>query len=154
VRRIQIGDQTAIQAFRSMFLPGIEFLLRRKLEKSTVTAEAALVLAAAVQEIEATSPAKAINLSQLVIRTIHRLFASAVRGVESQAEDTPMENLATSVLAERTPLEQDILRRYYVLGESPEEIRIHLPVGSRTIEQTIASARADFRGKIQRSESA
>jgi len=41
VRRIQIGDQTAIQAFHSMFLPGIEFLLRRKLEKSTVAAEAA-----------------------------------------------------------------------------------------------------------------
>ncbi|HXI41297.1 MAG TPA: hypothetical protein VNH18_26610 [Bryobacteraceae bacterium] len=154
VRRIRIGDQTAIQAFRSMFLPGIEFLLRRKLEKSTVTAEAALVLAAAVQEIEAASPAKTITLSQLVIRTIHRLSASTVRDVESQAEDTPLENLANSVLAERTPLEQDILRRYYVLGESPEEIKIHLRVSSRIIEQAIASARADFRGKMQRSESA
>ena len=40
VRRIQIGDQTAIQAFRSMFSPGIEFLLRRKLERSTVATEA------------------------------------------------------------------------------------------------------------------
>jgi DNA-directed RNA polymerase specialized sigma24 family protein len=154
VRRIQIGDQTAIQAFRSMFLPGIEFLLRRKLERSTVTAEAARVLTAAVQEIEATSPAQAINPSQLVTRTIHRLFPSASRSVESHAEDTPMESWANSVLAERTPVEQDILRRYYVLGESPEEIRIHLRVSSRTIERTIASARADFRGKMQRSESA
>jgi DNA-directed RNA polymerase specialized sigma24 family protein len=154
VRRIQIGDQTVIQAFRSMFLPGIEFLLRRKLERSAVAAEAARVLAAAVQEIEAASPAQAVNLSQLVTRTIHRLFPSAGRSVELRAEDMPMESLANSVLAERTPLQQDILRRYYVLGESPDEIKKHLRVSSRTIEQTIASARADFRGKMQRSESA
>ena len=51
VRRIQIGDQTAIQAFHSMFLPGIEFLLRRKLEKSTVAAEAARQIALAHAEV-------------------------------------------------------------------------------------------------------
>ena len=154
VRRIQIGDQTAIQAFHSMFLPGIEFLLRRKLEKSTVAAEAARVLQAAVQEIEAASPAQAINLSHLVTRTIHRLCPSAKHSVDSCTADATKESVANSVLAERTPLEQDILRRYYVLGESPGKIKTHLRVSLRTIEQTIASARADFRGKMRRSESA
>ena len=154
VRRIQNGDQSAIQAFRSMFSPGIEFLLRRKLEKSTVVAETARVLQAALEEIEAASPAQAINLSHLVTRTIQRLCPPAKHGVESRPADETTDSLANSVLAERTPLEQEILRRYYVLGESTDEIRTYLRVSLRTIEQTIASARADFRGKMQRSESA
>jgi len=154
VRRIQIGDQTAIQAFHSMFLPGIEFLLRRKLEKSTVAAETARVLQAAVQEIEVASQAQAINLSHLVTRTIQKSCASIKHGVESRTADETMDSMANSVLAERTPLEQDILRRYYVLGESPETIRTHLRVSSRTVQQTIAHTRAAFRRKMQRSESA
>jgi len=135
-RRIQTGDQTAIQTFGSMFLPGIEFLLRRKLGKWAVATEAARVVAAAVQEIEAASPVQKANLSQMVIRTIHSLFSSASRGVEPLAEETPMENLANSVLAEKTHLEKDILRRYYVLGEPPHKIR------------------TEFQGKTQRNESA
>jgi DNA-directed RNA polymerase specialized sigma24 family protein len=150
-RRIQIGDQTAIQTFRSMFLPGIEFLLRRKLERSTIEAEAARVLAVAMQEIEAAPPAHAISLPQLVARTIHRLYPSSTGSQESRAEDPHMKRLANSVLAARTPLEQEILRRYYVLGESADKIRTHLRIDSRTVEQTITSARAEFWGKRQRS---
>src|ERR1700719_2690036 len=112
VRRIQTGDQTAIQAFRSMFSPGIEFLLRRKLEKSAVAAETAHVLQAAVQEIAAAPPAQAINLSHLVTRTMQRLCPPARHGVESGTADETTDRLANSVLSERTPLEQKILRRY------------------------------------------
>lgn len=154
VRRIQIGDRTAIHAFHSMFSPGIEFLLRRKLEKPNVAAEAARVLQAAVQEIEAASPDQSVNLSHLVARTIQRLCPPAKRSVESRTADATQESLANSVLAARTPLEQDILRRYYVLGESPDKITAHLLVSSQIVEQTIASARAAFRRKMQRSESA
>jgi DNA-directed RNA polymerase specialized sigma24 family protein len=154
VRRIQVGDQTAIQSFHSMFSPGIEFLLRRKLEKSAVAAETARVLQAAVQEITAASPAQAINLPHLVTRTMQRLCPPARHGRESNTADETTDSLANSVLAERTPLEQDILRRYYVFGEYPEEIKINFRVSSRTIQQTIARARAAFRQKLQRSESA
>jgi len=154
VRRIQIGDQTAIHAFHSMFLPGIEFLLRRKLERPEIAAAAARVLTAAVQEIETSPRAQVVNLSQLVTRTIHGMFPAAMPNVEPRVADALTENLANSVLADRTSLEREILRRYYVLGESPDEIRIHLRVSSRAIKQAIAGARADFRGKMQRSESA
>lgn len=153
-RRIQIGDRTATQVFHSMFLPGIEFLLRRRLEGSTIAAEAARVMAAAIQEIEAASPAQAISLPQLVARTIHKLYPSSKGSQESRAEDAHMKRLANSILAARNPLEQDILRRYYVLGESADKIRTHLRINSRTVEETIASARADFWGKRQRSGSA
>jgi DNA-directed RNA polymerase specialized sigma24 family protein len=148
-RRIQAGDRTATQTFRSMFLPGIEFLLRRKLERSPTAVEAARVLAEAIQEIEAGSPANAISLPQLVARTIHRLYPSSTGSQESRAEDPHMNRVANSVLATKTPLEQDILRRYYVLGESADKIRMHLRIDLRTVEQTIASARAEFWGKRQ-----
>ncbi len=119
-----------------------------------MAAEAERVLAAAAQEIEAASPAQSINLTQLVIRTIRNLFPSPGGNVHSPPEAASTESLAHSVLAERTPLEQDILRRYYVLGESPDKISVHLRVSARTIEQAIARARADFRGKVQRGEPA
>jgi len=149
-RRIQIGDQTAVETLRSMFLPGIEFLLRRKLESSAVETEAAQVLNSAVQEIQAASPAQAINLPQLVAQTIQRLYPSSRGSPEPRAEDPHMNSLANSVVAARTPLEQDILLRYYVLGESADKIRTHLRIDLGTVEQTIASARADFFGKKQR----
>jgi DNA-directed RNA polymerase specialized sigma24 family protein len=85
---------------------------------------------------------------------MQRLCPPARRSVESGTADETTDSLADSILAERTPLEQDILRRYYVLGESPEEIKTNLRVSSRTIQQTIARARAAFRQKLQRSESA
>ena len=79
---------------------------------------------------------------------------SAVHGAESGTADETSDSLANSVLAERTPLEQEILRRYYVVGESPDKIRTDLAVSSRTIQQTIARTRSAFRRKMERSESA
>jgi hypothetical protein len=105
--------------FARCFRTGVEFLLRRKLEKSAVAAETARVLQAAVQEIATAPPAQAINLPHLVTRTIQRLCPPARHRVESGTADETTDSLADSILAERTPLEQDILRRYYVLGESP-----------------------------------
>src|SRR5260221_13072498 len=109
---------------------------------------------AAVQEIEKASPAQAINLSQLVTRTIHRVFPAARHSLDRRAAAALPENLANSVLADRTMLEREILRRYYVLGESPDDIRVQLRVSARTIEEAIARARADFRGKRQSGRSA
>ena len=118
--------------------------------KVSVVAETARVLRG---RSSTAASAQAINLPHLVTRTMQRLCPPR-HGVESSTADETTDSLANSVLAERTPLEQDILRRYYVLGESPEQIKTNLRVSSRTIQQTIASARAAFRQKLQRSESA
>lgn len=149
VRRIQIGDQAAIRDLNSLFSAGVEFLLRRKLRKHSVAAEAASVLEAAVQEIRNSASGQPVNLRHVVANIIHR----HVPAVEPDREDLPSDSrsasVAHSVLAERAPVEQDILRRYYVLGESPDTIRIGLDLSAETVGRVIASARADYRRRVQ-----
>jgi DNA-directed RNA polymerase specialized sigma24 family protein len=149
VRRIQSGDQAAIREFRVIFSAGIEFLLRRTVEKQAVATEAAGVLEAAVREIRESSQAEPVNLRRTVANIIHLRFGAAESDTEAQASGSSDARLADSVLAKRTPLERDILRRYYVLGESPDTIQADLRVGAQTVEQVIASARADFRRGAQ-----
>ena len=150
VRRIQVGDQAAIRDLRSTFATGIAFLLRRNLGKSSVTAEVASVLEAAVLDIQ-RSPE--VDLRSVVAQAIHRRFPQVSADVASNVADAASERAAHSVLVERTPLEQDILRRYYILRESPATIRRCLGVSLATIQKTIASARADFRRRTQRTGS-
>ena len=76
----------------------------------------------AVQAIVADSQAGTINLPHLDAQTIHQVCQPAGRGVKSRGIDPAEKSPANSVLAERTPLEQEILRPYYVLDESPDEI--------------------------------
>jgi DNA-directed RNA polymerase specialized sigma24 family protein len=150
-RRIKIGDQAAIRDFHSMFTTGIEFLPRRKLGKSRVSTEATRVLETAVQEIQKSA---AVDLSRVVAHSMKHLFPALTTDIASNVAEPSREQVAHSVLAERTPLEQDILRRRYLLRESPAKIRSQLRVSSGTIEEAIASARADFRRRTQRTESA
>ena len=151
VRRIQIGDQAAIRDLHSTFATGIEFLLRRNLRKSSVTLEVATVLEAAILEIQRSS---AVNLRRAVAQAIHRQFPRVTVDTFPNIADASGERAARSVLAERTPLEQEILRRYYILREPPATIRRRLHVSSTTIQKTIASARSDFWRRTQRTESA
>jgi len=151
VRRIQVGDQAAIRDLHSTFATGIAFLLRRNLGKSSVTAEVASVLEAVVLDIQKSS---AVNLRRVVAQAIHRQFPPVTADIASNTGEASGEQAAHSVLMESTPLEQDILRRYYILRESPAAIRRRLRVSLATIQKTIASARADFRRRIQRKESA
>ena len=133
------------------FATGIAFLLRRKLGKSSVTSEVAGVLEAVVLDIQGSS---AVNLRRVVAQAIHRQFPQVNADIASNTSDASGEQAALSVLMERTPLEQDILRRYYIHRESPATIRRRLRVSLATIQKTIASARADFRRRAQRTESA
>jgi len=151
VRRIQAGDQAAIQDLHTQFATGIEFLLRRKLRKPSVSGEVARVIEAAIQEIQRSS---AVNLRRLVAHAMHRLFPLVVTETTPDVADPSRERVARSVLTKRPPLEQDILRRYYVLQESTGAISKRLGVSPGTVEKTIASARADFLRKAQRTESA
>jgi hypothetical protein len=154
VRRIQVGDQAAIRNLYSLFSTSVESLLRRKLGKLNVSAETAEVLHAVIQEAPAISTAQPVNLPRLVLRIIRARFPSQAPKPESVPPDPTGEALASSVIAARTPLEQDILMRYYVLGESLETIQFQLRVTLRFIEDTIAGARADFRLQAQKSRTA
>jgi DNA-directed RNA polymerase specialized sigma24 family protein len=95
-----------------------------------------------------------VNLRRVVAQAIHRMFPPVTAHIAPNVADPSRERVARSVLAERSPLERDILRRYYVLREPTAKIRSRLRVSSGTIEKTIARARADFSQRTQRSESA
>jgi len=151
VRRIQIGDQAAIRDLHSTFATGIEFLLRRKLGKSSVSTEAAAVLETAVQEIQSSST---LNLRSAVAHAVNRLFPPRTPGIDTDVADPYRQDVAHAVLAARPPLERDILRRYYVLRESTATIRSRLHVSSATIEKALAGARAEFRRRMHRTDSA
>lgn len=153
VRRIQIGDQAAIEDLRSIFSAGVEFLLRRKLQKHNVAVEAARVLEAAVQEIRNSSPGQPVDLRHVVVNIIHVHVPSVEPDREHLPSDSGSASVARSVLAERTPVEQNILRRYYVLGESADTIRLGLGLSSETVGRVIASARADYRCRVQKTGS-
>ena len=152
VRRVRTGDQSAIRDLRTTFATGIEFLLRRNLRKSNVRAEVTSVLEAVALEIGRSG---AVNLRRVVAQAVHQQLPAAVAAdAAPDFAEASGEQAAQSLLAERSPLEQEILRRHYVLRESPATIRRRLRVSSGTIEETIASARADFRRRTQRTESA
>ena len=149
VRRIQIDDQAAIRDLNSLFEAGVEFLLRRKLQKHSVAAEAASVLEAVVQEIRKSTPGQQVNLRQVVVNIIRLHFPEGEPDREDLPSDSRSASVAHSVLAERTLVEQEILKRYYVLGESPNTIRIGLDLSAETVGRVIASARADYRRRFQ-----
>jgi len=151
VRRIQAGDQAAIQDLQSQFATGIEFLLRRRLRKSSVSVEVTSVIEVAVQEIQRSS---AVNLRRIVAQAIHRQFPAAAADIAPDVVDAFRKRVAHAVIEERSSQERDILRRYYLLRESTATIRRRLRVSLGTIEKTITSARADFLRKTQRTESA
>src|ERR1700730_7432490 len=89
VHRIQIGDQAAIRDLHSVFSPGIEFLLRRRLQKSAVTREVASILEAVIQEIGRSS--QAVNITCVVWHFIHQPFPPVTTDIPSNVADSSRE---------------------------------------------------------------
>jgi DNA-directed RNA polymerase specialized sigma subunit len=149
LRRIRAGDTFATQEFRSRFSAGIEFLLRRKLGRSDASGEVAAVIAAVIREVQSRWSAEAVNLPRLIVRTIHAQFASSAGDVSSARQDALAESVARSVIAEMSPVEQSVLRRYYVRGHSPEAIQKRLRISSQAIKETVSKARSRFLHRTQ-----
>lgn len=144
VCRIKIGDQTAYHDLRSMVTAGIEFLLRRRLAKVDVSAEATAVIESTVRAIHTSRSSELLNLPGLIISIIHSQFPSSVATNETSSPDSSALKAAQSALAEMSPLEQGILRQYYTLGATPKAIQSRLHVGSQTVRKTLVKARSLF----------
>jgi hypothetical protein len=143
VRRIQVGDQAAIRDLHLMFSAGIEFLVGRRLQRPPFPSEVTGVIEAVVREVRNSPSPQTVNLLRVVTKIIGRLFPPALAHIEAAADSTGQTS-ADSVLAESTPLEHEILTRYYALGEPVDTIRISLGIGVETVEQVLADARAEF----------
>jgi hypothetical protein len=145
LRRIRAGDTFAIQELASRFWAGIEFLLRRKLGKRDASADVATVIEAAISAIQSTGPAEAVDLPRLIVSTIHLQFGPSSGDAAGSAHpDALAERVAKSVIAEMSPVEQNVLRQYYVRGDSLEAIQSRLRISSETIKDTLRKARSRF----------
>ena len=144
VDRIRIGDQNASNNLRLMVIVGVDFLLRHRLAKVDVSAEAATVIQETIRGVEISRPSESVNLPALIVSTIHSHFPPSPAGVTTGRPDSAAIMAAQSVLAEMTPLERRILNEYYALGAAQDTIQRRLHVGPQIIKRTLAKARAAF----------
>ena len=154
LRRIRAGDTFAIQEFCSKFSAGIEFLVSRKLDKTDTSSEVAAVIAAAIKTIQSSRPNEELSLPRLIVSITHLQFGSSARDLSSARPDSLADSIARSVIAEMSPLEQNVLRRYYVRGDSLEAIQRRLRISSQAIKETVSKARSRFLHKAQDAGSA
>ena len=154
LRRIRAGDTFAIQEFCSKFSAGIEFLLNRKLGRSDTSAEVAAVIAAVIREIQSDPSAETVNLPRLIVSTIHAQFERPAHAISSARQDSLADSIARSVIAEMSPTERTVLRRYYVRGDSLEAIQKGMRMSAQAIKETVWKARSRFLHKAQDAGSA
>jgi len=154
VRRIRIGDESAIQDLRSIFGAGVEFCLRRRLGKPDVSSEAAAVIRAAAESIRERRISSPADLPGLIVVTMRSHISSHAPAAAATATGSPAEGIAEEVIAEMSAVEQNILRQYYLLGESAENIRSRLGVSLEVIHSALATARSKFWRKSRKKQSA
>ena len=139
---IRTGDPAAAADWRQTFFPGTCFLIRRRLGKPDVEAEAHEVLDAALKSVRSDDSISAEQLPGLIRRVICQRFPEKSR----QYSDSPTGAIkaAEKVLNKLSRLERDALRRCYVLGEPPETVVSGLRLTLEELRKIQARARAEF----------
>jgi len=152
VRRIEIGGLAAGLDIHVALAAGTEFLLRRRLGKADVSAEVKAVLDVTIGATETTCSLQPVTLAGLLVYAIHHLFPSSVRTTVRVQADPQADETAKSVISDMSAVEQQIIRRYYLLEHPQEKIERSLQVSSSTITRTLNRARAMFFDRAKRSE--
>jgi DNA-directed RNA polymerase specialized sigma24 family protein len=140
---IRSGDRSAPADWLQTFLPGTCFLIRRRLGKPDVDAEARSVLAAALLEVRADATVMPDQIPGL----IRRLICQRYPGKPSEyagSSNTARTKDAERILNRMSPVERDALRRCYVLGEAPELILSGLKLTVEEFRKIRSRARAEF----------
>lgn len=145
---IRSGDQRALEKFHRSISPGVRFLLERRLGKGNAEETMGLVLESVIREIRADVSLQPAALLSFVQTTIHQ-EADGRRNEPGAAEPGAQPpgglRIAQGVLDRMSPLEQDALRRCYVVREPADKIMACLNL---TRDQFLAlklRARAEFR---------
>jgi hypothetical protein len=143
VRRIEIGDLTAVVDIHLALAAGAEFLLSRRLGKVDVSAEVEAVLDAAILAIRTGISSESLILERLVVSIIQHQFPSSARKTGAAGDGSQTEGIARSVIMDMPSVEQRIIR-CYALGDAPNVIESRLHVSSREIMDTLGKARSMF----------
>jgi hypothetical protein len=158
VHRIQSGDQTAVEELSGLFSKGIRLLLQR-LQSTDVELELQAVLASVCESLK-TDFVESERLPRLVLTTLkhqHRLSrreTSARFGnetwpkfgiYEQHCALESQEEIAETVLQKMSVMEREILRRYYVHGETREAICASQQITAAEVREVIRNAKSAFR---------
>jgi hypothetical protein len=142
LRLIRTGHTGATRQLRRLLIPGVLFLLRRRLSRNDVAGEAQCVLEAALNTIRTDTSV----LPDAIPRMVRRLIQQQCAG---QTSPDPVAGSApptvpASVLNGMSPVEREALRRCYVLGEAPESFVGTLRLTTQEFRAIRARARAVF----------
>jgi hypothetical protein len=140
---IRSGDREAVADWLQTFLPGVSFLIRRRLGKPDVEAEARSVLNDVLRKVRADASVTADQLPGLIRRLISHLYP-AISSEYTGNPNAARVNDAERILNKMSPLERDVLRRCYVLGEAPELILDGLDLTFEDFRKIRSRVRAEF----------
>ena len=148
VQAIRQGVVGATAELYRIFYPGACFLIRRRLGRADVDAQARSVLDAAVRKIREDSAIDGRNLPGLVRQlTVQRLPAGGNGSVSDDVAARPAVAVAERILDGMSLVERDALRRCYVLGEPPESFLNSLKLTPDQFRALRLRARAEFSTK-------
>jgi DNA-directed RNA polymerase specialized sigma24 family protein len=140
---IRSGDGNAPADWLRTFLPGTCFLIRRRLGKPDVEAEARSVLDEALREFQSDSSVTAEQVPGFIRHLICQRYPA--KSSEYTASSDARAKDAERILNKMSSVERDALRRCYVLGEAPELILSGLQLTLEELRKIQSRARAEFR---------
>ena len=140
---IRSGDRNAPADWLRTFLPGTCFLIRRRLGRPDVEAEARSVLDAALLEVQADDSVTPEQVPGVIRRLICQRYPEQSSEYAGSSNPVRMKD-AERVLNKMSPLERDALRRCYVLGEAPALILSGLKLSDEQFRTIRSRARAEF----------
>ena len=144
VNAIRAGAPNAVEEFRQILSPGVRFLLQQRVGDSDVDAHARTVVEAAVRVIREDPEIASGSVVRLVRQLIVRRFPALLRESRPDQSDT---RVAERILNGLSSVEQDALRRCYVLGEAPESFLQDLKLTRDQFQALRSRARAEFSAK-------
>jgi len=139
---VRAGDPIAAAEWMRTFLPGTSFLIRRRLGKTEVEAEARSVLEAALAGVRADGSLTADQLTGMIRRLIYQQFPAEAPPTEGP--DAKRIQAAQKILSKMSAVERDALRRCYVLREAPEMFLSGLKLTIDEFRAIQTRARAEF----------
>lgn len=145
---VRAGDQNAPAEWMQAFLAGACFLIRRRLGKTDVEAEARSVLQVALTATQADASVTAEQVPGMIRELIYQQFPAEARPAE--CSDAKRIKVAEKILKKMSPVERDALRRCYVLGETPESFLSALELTIDEFRAIQTRARAEFSAEKSR----
>ena len=147
VQAIRQGVVGATAELYRIFYPGACFLIRRRLGRADVDAQARSVLDAAVRKIREDSAIDGRNLPGLVRQLTVQSLPAGGNGSVSKDCAVPALAVVERILDDMSPVERDALCRCYVLGEPPESFLNSLKLTPDQFRALRLRARTEFSTK-------